>query len=94
MAEETRSDEEALTKNEGEFLDVLHFVIAEAMNVTFKEVLLENMVMKEQIASLNTQVQGLEATVSNLNSMVLLMEKKYQRNMQWKTRIMLYSICI
>ncbi|KAA0032215.1 hypothetical protein E6C27_scaffold219G00270 [Cucumis melo var. makuwa] len=40
------------------------------MYATFKEVLLENVVMKEQIANLNSKVQGVEATVSQLNSMV------------------------
>ena len=44
------------------------------MNEGFQEVIWENMVMKEQIASLNTtitehnaKVKGLEATISQLN---------------------------
>ena len=40
------------------------------MNAACKEVLLENVAVKEQIGSLNTQVQDLKAAVSNLNSMV------------------------
>ncbi|TYK15967.1 hypothetical protein E5676_scaffold94G00870 [Cucumis melo var. makuwa] len=70
VAKEAQSDEEAFMQKEGEFRDVLYNVITESMNVTFKEMLLENVATKEQIASLNTQVQGLEATVSNLNSTV------------------------
>ena len=68
--EEAQPDDKALAAKEVEFCDVLHNVIARHMYTTSKEALLENMVMKDQIASLNTQVQGLEATVSNLNSMV------------------------
>lgn len=68
--EETQPDDEAFAAKEVEFCDVLHNVIAGHMYTTSKEALLENMVMKDQIASLNTQVQGLEATIFNLNSMV------------------------
>ncbi|KAA0033259.1 hypothetical protein E5676_scaffold9G00190 [Cucumis melo var. makuwa] len=54
FAEEVQSDEVAPAKKEVEFCDVLHNVIAESMNATFKEVLLENVALKEQIAILNT----------------------------------------
>uniref|UniRef100_A0A9I9CXK8 Uncharacterized protein n=1 Tax=Cucumis melo TaxID=3656 RepID=A0A9I9CXK8_CUCME len=70
-AGDTSSEEEAQLEKEVELLNVLHNVIMDPMNVTFKEMLLENVVMKDQIASLNTQVYGLEATVSTLNSTVV-----------------------
>ncbi|TYK06139.1 hypothetical protein E5676_scaffold572G00350 [Cucumis melo var. makuwa] len=54
--EGAQSEDEALAENEGEFHELLHNVIAEPMNTVFKEVLLDNVSMKEQIASLNTKV--------------------------------------
>ncbi|KAA0060804.1 hypothetical protein E6C27_scaffold137G00260 [Cucumis melo var. makuwa] len=60
-----QSENEAPTKNECEFCELLHHVIIESMDAALKEVLLENLAMKEQIASLNTKVQGLEAMAPN-----------------------------
>lgn len=65
--EEAQLNDEASTEKEVELPDVLHNVIVEPMNATFKEVLLENVVMKDQITSLNTQVEGLEAKDSSFN---------------------------
>lgn len=60
-----QSENEAPTKNECEFCELLHNVIIESMDAALKEVLLENLAMKEQIASLNTKVQGLEVMAPN-----------------------------
>ncbi|KAA0041154.1 hypothetical protein E6C27_scaffold128G00750 [Cucumis melo var. makuwa] len=86
--EEAQPDDEALAAKEVEFYDVLHNVIAGHMYTTSKEALLENMVMKDQIASLNTQVQGLEATVSNLNSMV----EKFVAQMEYTNAVFVERI--
>ncbi|TYK11975.1 Retrovirus-related Pol polyprotein from transposon 17.6 [Cucumis melo var. makuwa] len=51
-----QSENEAPTKNECEFCELLHNVIIESMDAALKEVLLENLAMKEQIASLNTKL--------------------------------------
>lgn len=67
--EEAQLEEEAPTEKEVELRNVLHNVIAKLMNAAFKEVVLENVAMKDQITNY-TQMQGLEATVSTLNSMI------------------------
>lgn len=68
--EEAQLEKEVPAEKEVELHDVIHNVIAEPMNAAFKEVLLENVATKDQVTSLNTEVQGLEAIVSTLNSRV------------------------
>lgn len=53
---EAQLGDKALVKKEDEFSKVLNKVTVEPMNAAFKEVILENVAMKEQIANLNTQV--------------------------------------
>lgn len=65
LEEEVQLEKEAPMEKEFDLCNV----IVEPMNTTFNKVVLENVVMKDQIANLNTQVQGLEAIVSTVTQL-------------------------